>query len=209
MSTCPLCLSHSIQQREDVPEFFNCSTCHLVFKDTQFLVAPEIEKARYLTHNNDVDDLGYQNFVKPIVKMVSENITLEKIGLDFGAGTGPVITKLLEEKGYHLNLYDPFFHPDSHVLNEKYDYIVCCEVMEHFYHPKKEFQLLFDLLKPNGTLLCMTQLISVYTTFKTWQYRNDKTHVSFYSKKCLQWIKENFGFSSVMIDERLIVFTKE
>ena len=208
MNDCPLCLNTHVIQRKDVPDYYHCPICDLVYKAPYLLVSSETEKARYLTHNNDVDDLGYQQFVKPIVDAIKIEIPHHATGLDFGAGTGPVITKLLEDAGYSLNLYDPFFHTDRSVLELIYDYIVCCEVMEHFYYPRKEFELLSKLLRKGGQLFCMTHLIMDDTPFKTWHYRNDKTHVSFYSAKTIQWIKLHFGFASADVKNRLIVFTK-
>ena len=67
------------------------------------------------------------------------DFTSKHTGLDFGAGTGPVISKVLKDNEYKIKQFDPFFHNYPELLKEKYDYIVCCEVMEHFYDPAKEF----------------------------------------------------------------------
>jgi len=76
--------------------------------------------------------------------------------------------------------------------------------MEHFHSPAKEFRLLKDMLNPNGTLYCMTHLYNPDTPFDDWYYKNDPTHVFFYQKKAIEWIKENFEFSSASITGRLI-----
>ena len=186
--------------------FLECERCSLLFKSANFFPTAAKEKARYLLHENNVDDLNYQQFVSPIVNVITKEHSHDNKGLDFGAGTGPVIAKLLKDKGYNISLYDPFFHPDNSVLSEKYDFIICCEVMEHFHNPRKEFELLRKLLNPNGSLYCMTQLIPKKSDFKSWNYRNDPTHVVFYSEKSINWIKEHFGFSEVTVNNRLIVF---
>jgi len=100
-----------------------------------------------MTHNNDVNDSGYHKFVSPIVNAVLNDFLPEHKGLDFGAGTGPVISKLLTDRNYQIKQYDPYFFNLPELLQKKYDYIVCCEVIEHFYDPDKEFQLLKSLLK--------------------------------------------------------------
>ena len=82
------------------------------------------------------------------------------------------------------------------------------EVIEHFHHPKKEFELLFNLLKPGGKLYCKTDLFSESKNFDSWGYKNDPTHVFFYHQKSILWIQKNIGFTSVKIDGRLIVFEK-
>jgi len=187
-------------------EFLKCNNCHSVFKNPSGFVTFEAEKERYLLHDNDVENFDYQNFVKPLVNEVLLDFSAEAEILDFGAGTGPVIAKLLSEKGFNLKLYDPFFHPDRRVLEDKYDVIICCEVMEHFRKPNEEFKILKNLLLPNGKLYCMTQLLPEAESFSNWNYKNDITHVFFYSEKTITWIAEVFNFSGFKIEGRLIVF---
>ena len=52
----------------------------------------------------------------------------------------------------------------------------------------------------------MSELLPKDMSFNDWYYKNDPTHVIFYSEENLKWIKENVGFSEVRIDGRLIVF---
>jgi hypothetical protein len=186
--------------------YYRCSRCLAVFLDKRFYLSKEAERKRYKEHNNDVNDPRYQKFVKPIVSRVQEEFTKEDKGLDFGAGTGPVVTKLLTDKGYKLELYDPFFCDRKNVLQKKYDFIVCCEVIEHFRFPFKEFRLLRSLLNPGGTLYCMTDIYSEEIDFKRWYYKDDPTHVVFYHTKTLEQIKLLFGFSGLEIKERLVQF---
>ena len=127
-------------------------------------------------------------------------------GLDFGAGTGPVISKILQDNNFEIAQYDPFFHNHPELLKKRYDYIACCEVIEHFYNPRKEFQLLRNLLQPNGKLYCMTDIYDQTIDFEKWYYKNDPTHVFIYHKKTVEWIKDKFGFSDVTINDRLITF---
>ncbi len=166
------------------------------------------EKQRYLEHHNDVHDVRYQQFVSPITHAVLHDFPPETSGLDFGAGTGPVIATLLKNKGFTIRLYDPYFHPDSQALQQRYDFIICCEVMEHFFYPHQEFARLSDLLKPGGRLYCMTQLVQDHTDIRRWRYAHDPTHVFFYHAASIAYIKKQFNFSQAHIEERLIVFTK-
>ena len=205
MKTCPLCRNQIESQRTF---FYQCLSCRSVFRDPDTYLSAENEKARYLLHNNDINDKGYQEFVAPVLTAVLKSFPVKSKGLDYGAGTGPVIAKLLSEKNYKVALYDPFFYPNTEVLKDAYDFIVCCEVIEHFHNPDKEFTELYRLLKPNGKLFCMTDLLPEKELFDDWYYKNDPTHVIFYSEENLKWIKENIGFSHLDIDGRLIEFTK-
>jgi len=206
--TCTLCRSETIFfTRFRERDYYRCTGCHSVLMDPSYHPAPREEKKRYLEHNNDVSDPGYQSFVKPVVEEVLANFGPGDSGLDFGAGTGPVIHKLLSGKGYNPGLYDPFFCNDPTLLERTYDYITCCEVIEHFHDPNREFRLLRSLLKPGGSLICMTWLLTDDTDFLNWSYKNDKTHVFFYHPQSLEWIRSGFGFSTLKNQGRLITFT--
>ncbi len=209
MAPCPLCSSTDsiIFFIDKSIEVFQCNQCALLYKNPNHYISLKEERNRYLSHNNDVNDSGYQSFVTPIVNSIEHDFSVTAKGLDFGAGTGPVITEMLSEKGYSLTLYDTFFHSNHKALQQSYDYIVCCEVMEHFHHPNEEFLLLKKLLKPDGKLYCMTEMYSEAIDFENWYYKNDETHVVFYTEKTINWIQQNFNFSEVSIDKRLIVFS--
>ena len=201
---CPLCLS--IGNPFHGREFYCCNRCCGIFRSPALYLSPAAEKKRYETHNNDVNDPRYQQFVSPITTAVLKRYAPLSTGLDFGAGTGPVITKVLRDHGYDIREYDPFFCNDRQVLEETYEYIVCCEVLEHFQDPAKEFGLLRRLLKKNGCLLCMTLLYDNGIDFASWFYKNDPTHVFFYQWATLTWIQTVFEFSSVHLEGRLIRF---
>ena len=188
--------------------YVQCSGCSSVLMDQKDYLTAEQEKARYETHNNDVNDPGYQQFVSPIVKQILHHHTPGEQGLDFGAGTGPVITKLLRDQGFHIRTYDPFFDADHSCLENTYHYIACCEVAEHFHQPAAEFMKLRSLLKPGGRLYCMTELYDHDIDFNAWNYKNDETHVIFYHRRALEWIRKDAGFTRLEIhDSRL--FTLE
>jgi len=202
---CLLCKTAAPAFFKDV--YYLCPECGGIFRPERLLLSPEREKARYETHNNDVNDVRYQNFVSPIVNAVLKDFAPGHLGLDFGAGTGPVAAMLLHEQGYQISPYDPFFCNQRELLTRKYDYIVCCEVIEHFYHPAKEFELLKSLLNKGGKLYCMTELYRPQTDFVKWRYRNDETHVFIYQPRTLAWIQQKTGFADLTIAERLIEFT--
>jgi SAM-dependent methyltransferase len=191
--------------------YYKCSTCQSVFLIPKKYVDHSSERARYEEHNNDVEDLRYQEFVSPITKAIQDHFPTNAEGLDYGCGTGPVASVVLEDLGYKtLALYDPFFQPDEGYLSKSYDYIICCEVMEHFYYPKKEFLKLRNLLKPFGKLFCKTSLLkskSSVKEFSDWWYNNDPTHVFFYTVETLEYISRHFGFKKVKIEPKLITFS--
>ncbi len=205
--TCPLCNSTSTLFCEKPKHlFYKCTNCEGIFRPNHTFLTAEEEKEHYEKHNNDVFDERYQNFVSPIVDAVLNDFTTEAKGLDFGSGTGPVIAKMLTDNGYKVQNYDLFFANDIGLLKEKYDYVSCCEVMEHFHQPYKEFELLKRLLLPKGKLYCKTEVYNNQKPFENWYYKDDFTHVFIYQTQTLEWIKSEFNFSNLIIQEKLLVF---
>lgn len=206
---CPLCLGRQISTKLIKPSkeiYWDCSECGMVFLDKAFLPSQSAEKGHYMTHNNDVNDIRYQKFVSPIVDYVLGNLSNEKEGLDYGAGPGPVISYLLRQKEYSMTLYDPFFCDDKSVLNKQYDFIISCEVIEHFHSPREEFEKLQGLLKKNGSLIVMTEVYKDSIDFNTWYYHRDPTHVCFYRESTFEWIKNHFFLERRETDSKAVVF---
>lgn len=189
-------------------DYFECSGCKAILLDPDMYVSPEDEVYRYETHNNDVEDPRYQNFVRPLVDAVKENYAPGSHGLDYGSGTGPVAAKLLRDAGYSITTYDPYFDEDATAFHQKYDFIISSEVVEHFHEPAKEFRLLKGLLKPGGHLYCMTLRYSDDIDFENWHYVHDETHVIFYRDETARWIKQAYNFSELTLKERLMIFRK-
>ncbi len=205
--SCPLCGALGSAFYRD--SFLLCPRCAGIFRLKNTLPLPQAEKERYETHNNDITDAGYRKFVSPITDTILRNFRPDHSGLDFGAGTGPVLSAVLQENGYHIKQYDPFFHDYPELLRSTYDYIACCEVIEHFHRPKVEFRRLRGLLNPGGALICMTHLYESGINFDAWYYKNDFTHVFLYQRATLEWIQSAFNFASVTVNGRLIQFLAE
>jgi hypothetical protein len=135
---CSLCNNPTKEfYREEHRIFVRCDLCSGIMLLPEFYVDPTAEKNRYEEHNNDVNDPRYQKFVSPITTAVSASFPNTATGLDYGCGTGPVAAVQLQEQGYKVNLFDPFFENHPQNLQQQYDFIICCEVMEHFFDPTR------------------------------------------------------------------------
>ncbi|MAP81085.1 MAG: 2-polyprenyl-3-methyl-5-hydroxy-6-metoxy-1,4-benzoquinol methylase [Aequorivita sp.] len=203
---CTLCNTELTIKKDDF--YFNCINCGGVLKNNKYYLSKDQEKERYKEHNNDVTDEGYINFTAPITTAILKKQSPLHLGLDYGSGTGPVISSQLIDRGYKVKLFDPFFKNTQDYLNYKYDYIFSCEVFEHFFNPKKEIEKLIQLLKPNGHLYVMTHLYSENIDFSNWYYRNDPTHVFIYTRKTIDFIVKTYNLNLEMLENRLIVLRK-
>lgn len=202
VQNCPLCESQNYTSMNN--EFNLCSNCHGIFKRNDLLLDTNKEKERYDLHENNANDKNYQTFVAPITQAVFHSFTPTAVGLDFGSGKSSAICKVLEDKNYNIKPYDPYFHNDKTLLAQTYHYITSSEVIEHFYEPKKEFELLKTLLKPSGALYCMTHLYDESIDFEKWYYKNDPTHVFIYQEKTVEYICKTFEFRRYKVENRLI-----
>ena len=188
--------------------YFDCPNCRAIVLHPQQYVTRNDEVYRYETHDNDVHDPRYQEFVRPLVASVQKRYEPGSHGLDYGSGTGPVAAKLLRDAGYSITTFDPFFDKNPAAMRNLYDFIISSEVAEHFHHPAKEFRLLKALLAPGGHLHCYTLRYREDIDFEGWHYVHDETHVIFYRKETAHWIREAFGFSGVDIEDRLFILQK-
>lgn len=186
--------------------YYRCRRCRSVLLHPADYIDAGEEKLRYSTHNNDVLDPGYQKFVQPVAGYISETFSPEHKGLDYGCGPGPVITHLLRRDNYDVTTYDPYFDNRPEVLEKKYDYIFCCEVIEHFHDPRNEFIRLSSMLNPGGQLICKTDPYTDETDFAEWYYKNDETHVIFYHPEAFPEICSFAGFNDLSINNRIIIF---
>lgn len=203
---CPLC--KQVASEFYTEEFFVCGNCLGIFRHPDSLPNREQEKARYEYHNDDVFDTGHRSFVQPLTDTILSRFSPNDNGLDFGSGPSSVVSEILKEKNFSIKQYDPFFQNDFELLETTYDYIACCEVVEHFHNPAKDFQLLYKLLRPGASLLGMTHIYNPEIDFKTWYYKNDKTHVFFYQRETLEWIKLEFGFKNLEFRDKIFILER-
>jgi Methyltransferase domain len=117
------------------------------------------------------------------------------VGMDYGCGPVPVLSAILTATGRPTSAYDPLFFPDAPLLNDRYDFVTCCEVAEHAHDPLALFMRLGALTRVDGTIAVMTSFYDAQTSFEQWWYARDRTHVSFYGVGTMQWIARHFGWT--------------
>lgn len=208
---CWLCDSTAQLLKEvATPQYYHCAHCDLIFIDQRYILEPAEEKKRYLLHNNSCENKGYVQYLRNfIATAVHPFITDIQRGLDFGCGPNPVLSQLLREQGIAMDYYDPFFHPRPVFAGRRYDLITCTEVLEHVRHPRTVLELLSEHLQARGILSIMTQFHH-QQPFSTWWYRQDKTHICFFSPKSFRWIAKHFNLKIVHCnDKNICVLSKQ
>ncbi|MDV6316417.1 class I SAM-dependent methyltransferase [Idiomarina sp. HP20-50] len=208
---CTLCASTSFPFCDDKNrKYFRCPECDLIFADRETRLLPNEEKAIYDYHENDPNDTQYRAFLSQLSEPLLEKLVPGMSGLDFGSGPGPVLHLMLEEQGMKMSIYDIFYAPAREQLDRQYDFVTSTEVVEHFYEPAATWPELVSLVKPNGWIGIMTSLFTQETAerFKLWNYKNDPTHVSFYTPKTMNWIATHFQLHLEVISNRIMLFKK-
>ncbi len=196
--------------RDRQRSYFKCIECGLIFADPRNKIDETSEKEIYDLHQNDPKDDGYRRFLSLLTEPLLERVSADAEGLDFGCGPGPTLHLMLEDAGLHMALYDIFYFPDKAPLQKRYEVVTCTEVVEHFNEPAASWATLISLLKEEAWLAIMTSLFTRETpeAFLAWQYKNDPTHVSFYTPRTMQWLGERFGLTCEIVSQRVIFFQR-
>ncbi|MCA1950934.1 MAG: PfkB family carbohydrate kinase [Treponema sp.] len=233
---CPLCDRPSTEiistKRRS---FYSCSLCGFVWADPASYLSSEEEEKRYGLHENSRENAGYVRFLSEILdqglqywyssrrsQAYHQEGTLDATGtaplvLDWGSGPNPLASDLLRERGCTVYSYDPLFGLPLPPEDQRFDIIFCIEVAEHFKDPLKDFSAMARYLKCGGLLIIHTHKIprevfagevgSLKDFFAPWWYKEDPTHVSFYSDQSLEVLALHSGLHFIQ-GEKLHFFTK-
>ena len=211
---CPLCKS------VDTEEFFyqsklnrlflTCSSCDLKFVPRAQLLTVVEERKRYELHDNSIRTKGYEAFLLRLVNPILERYPDDAKGLDFGEGPYPMLREILSEKGYKNILgYDPIFNMQKSVFDFEFDFITCCEVLEHVSNPFDILFQLIKLLKKESSLIVSTGVINSEIDFPSWHYITDVTHINIFSENTLRWISNRYNLEIEFPDKDLVIFWKK
>ena len=186
-----------------------CRVCSLVFVPSPYFISREEEKKRYDLHQNSPRDPGYLRFLSRLFVPLQQCLTPGSSGLDFGSGPEPVISRMFEDAGHSMTLFDQFYEPAAAVLEKQYDFIIAAEVVEHLRDPEMELERMWACLKPGGRLGIMTSSVIGQEAFPHWHYKNDPTHVCFFSRATLAWLAREWDAELVIPDEDVFLFRKK
>ena len=115
---------------------------------------------------------------------------------------------MFEELGHTVAIYDHFYAKNPVALQQPYDFITATEVVEHLHDPATILSKLWTLLRPNGFLGLMTKLVQDQDAFAKWHYKNDLTHVCFFSKGTFEWLANQWQARLEFFHNDVILLSK-
>lgn len=205
---CPLCghAGSTPYFRDRRRAYRQCPACALVFVPARFHLAAADEKALYDLHENAVDDPGYRRFLSRLAEPMLARLVAPARGLDFGCGPAPLLAELFREAGHDMAVYDLYYADHPAVLAGTYDFITSSETIEHLARPGEVFARWLDLLAPGGRLGIMTKRVIGREAFARWHYRNDPTHIAFFSTATFEFLARVHGLELEVVGHDVVIF---
>jgi len=211
---CPLCntkLPPQFFHQDKKRTYYQCNRCDLVYVDNASLPKLCEEEREYALHNNHFDDPGYLAFLSRPLQAAINALSCRPehaTALDFGCGPAPVLAALLSRQLAEVSYFDPLFFPRALHSDKQFDLITCTEAIEHFHTPQKEWQHFMQLLSPAGVLVIMTKRVISAERFANWHYKNDPTHVSFFSESTFRFLASEWNLMVSFPSADIAVFKR-
>ena len=209
MLCCCICQSSCQPYWQDRKrDYWRCKHCGCVQVPEQFRLSDSAEKAEYDKHENAPQDAGYLRFLNRAAQPLIDRLSAPAHGLDFGCGPGPALQVLLEGAGHKVELYDKYYRADEEVWLHSYDFITLTEVAEHLADPRSVLDLLWHHIRPGGWLLIMTKRVRDLEAFKTWHYKNDPTHITFFHWSTFEHLAGCWQTCAESVADDVVMFRK-
>ena len=172
--------------------FFLCPACGLIFVPAEDHLSPEEELLRYALHDNTPGHEGYNRYFAELMQVIIDRGPAGAI-LDFGSGRSAVLTGLLNYRGYSCTAYDPLYGIGIDAVDATYDRVILSEVIEHVRDLPGEITLLGKVTRPSGEIVMRTKIYPSVEDFAGWWYKNDTTHVNFFSHGAMEILAGRLG----------------
>ncbi len=209
-SQCSLCDHEKIELfcGDKRRSYYRCSECDLVFVAERDFLSAQQEKTVYDQHQNDSGDIKYRRFLARLCEPLLQQLAPNSQGLDFGSGPGPTLSVMFTEAGHNMTIFDYFYANNPQVWQREYAFISASEVVEHLHRPRFELQRLWNHLRVGGKLGLMTKMVIDAKAFSCWHYKNDPTHVTFFSPSTFKWLAAHWGATVQFVGADVVIFTK-
>ncbi|NTW59069.1 MAG: class I SAM-dependent methyltransferase [Nitrospirae bacterium] len=209
-TACPLCRAHGVSDfsADKRRNYLRCTVCRLVFVPSSQFLSTEDEKKRYDLHQNSPDSADYRRFLGRLFTPLQQRLAMGSSGLDFGSGPEPVLSRMFEEAGHSMRIFDQYYEHAPAALDRQYDFITASEVVEHLREPRKELDRLWACLKCGGWLGIMTKFAAETAAFPRWYYKNDLTHVCFFSREAFLWLAAAWNADLTIPEDDVVLIQK-
>lgn len=200
-------------------EYFECSNCGLLQSHHLDSLTPfDLGKIANYPPNVDFDSGAawrlscIANRVEQLVKLrLMPRANRNFKALDFGSGTGFLVSYLAHRFGWITVGYDPYCGPafgqgkvftewEAIVQRGPYDLIVASEVFEHFTNPREDLIRIRDVLAKDAAFVYVTTGLYIPgVTDSNWSYLAPQSghHVSFYARQTMKEIARLMGANGV------------
>jgi len=200
--------------------FFRCPSCQLITRnlslDPQSL--DEIYKISWDSPYQEINETGAtsselaQSYAHNLAKSLNIPSFAGLKILDFGSGRGEFSTAL-SQLGANVYAIEPYgweFLQKRGIearaslmdfpLSEKFDGIVCIDVIEHLSSPWNELKMLKDRLLPHGWIFLATPNgdgINARINGENWAQARNRVHLMFFNTSSIVRILSDIGFVSI------------
>ncbi len=185
-------------------EYKKCEHCGLVFCEEMIEWMPQkyselVYNDGYIPYDRDVVTPNGSRQTKSL-EFIKQFIQDCHTNLDYGGGRG-YLSDMLNNNGYKSVCYDPFTENNNkELLNAKYDFVSCIEVLEHAYN-------IMDVVKTTTSIAkkyiyVSTALYDNVQDWENWYYFNPRVgHILLFNRKSLELLFDKFGFEIVLITQ--------
>ena len=209
MHKCPICnsdievLSSTMTELKigtEQDRFGRCTLCGTISVNPKYYLSTNEEVLRYGKHDNSLKNSNYCDYLLSVYNSFNTRQIIEPI-LDFGCGENAVLTELLRQNGIDIDGFDPNY--ENFILKDRmYNTILSIEAVEHFREPMVSFTIMNNLLNSGGDIFIRTELLESVPYFSAWWYKNDPTHIVFYSRTSFEFISDYFSWEIVSFDNK-------
>lgn len=213
MYECKICQATTNVIKDSKKEliYYRCTSCGFISLNDESILNSTQEKEQYDLHNNGFESKGYVQMFEDFIDLAIEPYLGDiETALEFGSGPGPVLSKLLENRGLEVDIYDLYYSPLKVYECKVYDLITSTEVFEHLQKPLDILELLVKHTNKNGYIVLMTKFPPKDDKeFLAWWYRRDPTHISFFTPESFEVMAEKVGLKVLKtINQNIVVFQK-
>ncbi len=186
-------------------QYYFCENCGFIQTETPFWLTEAYSSAITDTDIGLVDrNITYSNYTEKFIRVLLDPGSKY---VDYGGGYG-LFVRLMRDKGLDFYRFDPitenifakYFEAEE---KNKYELLTAWEVFEHLINPLADIEI---MRKFSDNILFSTLLLDeIPPRIDSWWYYGIEhgQHISFYSKKTIEYIAEIFSLKIVFSNKNI------